>query len=172
YLKKGTDERRRFEELRGQGKMAEANAMFQQTVSDWNQALLFFDKYHAIDPVFGPNYSRLGWVHMQLAELDQLQGHPEEARKHHEIAEKAYMESLYAWACRAPENDVLHEHWDATHRHFNAEMFENLGNVRFVRGQLPGAARAYRLSLWQGPDNTRVMKNLALVCSRLGNPTD
>ena len=75
YLKKGQDDRRRFEELRGQGKMAEANAMFQQTVSDWNQALLYFDKYHAIDPVFGPNYSRLGWVHMQLAELAQLQGH-------------------------------------------------------------------------------------------------
>src|SRR5439155_509809 len=66
-------------------------------------------------------------------------------------------------------NDVLHERWDVTHRHFDAEMFENLGNIRFVRGNLAGAARAYRLSLWQSPDNVRVLKNLASVATRLGN---
>jgi len=104
--------------------------------------------------------------------MAQLEGRPAEVAKHQDAAEQGYMESLYAWACRAPENDVLHEHWDATHRHFNAEMFENLGNVRFTRGQLAGAARAYRLSLWQGPDNTRVMKNLAAVFSRLGNQAE
>jgi tetratricopeptide (TPR) repeat protein len=47
-------------------------------------------------------------------------------------------------------------------------MFENLGNVRFVRGDLAGAARGYKLSLWQDPKNVRAMKNLAAVYSRLG----
>ena len=47
-------------------------------------------------------------------------------------------------------------------------MFENLGNVRFVRGKLAEAARAYKLSLWQDPNNVRAMKNLAAVYSRLG----
>jgi tetratricopeptide (TPR) repeat protein len=169
YLKKGQDERRQYDVLRGEGKMAEASVALKDAETDWNQALFYFFKYHAIDPVFGPNYTRAGWVHMQLAELAKLGGRRAEAEKHLDTAEQGYLESLYAWSCRAPENDVLHEHWDATHRHFDAEMFENLGNLRFTRGQLAGAARAYRLSLWQGPENPRVMKNLAAVSSRMGN---
>jgi len=154
YLKKGQDER-------SQGHLDQAEA-------DWNQALYYFQKYHDIDPVFEPNYSRMGWVHLQLAELEEMKHHPEEVAKHRAAAEKAYEESLYAWVCRAPENDVLHENWNATHRHFSSEMFENLGNVRFISGNLPGAARAYNLSLWQDPKNTHAMKNLATVSSKLG----
>ena len=48
------------------------------------------------------------------------------------------------------------------------EMFENLGNVRYIMGKLPEAIRAYNLSLWQEPNNTRVLKNLAGVLSRMG----
>ncbi len=169
YLKKGQDERRQYDVLRGQGKLAEANVALQAAKADWNQALFYFFKYHAIDPVFDANYTRAGWVHQQLAEIARIEGRAADAEKHLDTAEQGYLESLYAWVCRAPENDVLHEHWDATHRHFDAEMFENLGNLRFARGQLSRAARAYRLSLWQTPDNPRVMKNLAAVLSRLGN---
>jgi tetratricopeptide (TPR) repeat protein len=88
------------------------------------------------------------------------------------MAEQGYRESLYAWVCRAPENDVLHENWNATHRHFSSEMFENLGNVRFGRGKLAEAARAYDLSLWQDPRNVRALKNLAAVLSKLGRQTE
>jgi tetratricopeptide (TPR) repeat protein len=172
YLKKGQDDRRQYDELRSQGKMAEANIALQQTEADWNQALFYFKKYHDIDPVFEPNYSRAGWVHLQLADIAKLRGHPDEAAAHQDAAEQAYLESLYAWVCRAPENDVMHEHWDATHRHFDAEMFENLGNVRFIRGKLPEAASAYKMSLWQDPTNVRVMKNLASVLSRLGRSAE
>lgn len=172
YLKKGQDERREFDDLRRQGKMVEAGAALQQTEADWNQALVYFQKYHDIDPVFGPNYSRAGWVHLQLADLAQLRGRPDEAQRHREAAESQYLESLEAWVCRAPENDVMHEHWDATHRHFDGEMFENLGNVRFILGKFPEAAKAYRMSLWQSPNNLRVMKNLASVLSRLGQQAE
>jgi len=153
YLKKGQDER-------NQGLLPQAEA-------DWNQALYYFRKYHDIDPVFEPNYTRMGWVHLQLAEFEQMKNHPAEAEKHREAAEQGYLESLYAWACRDPHND-LYEHWNATHRHFSSEMFENLGNVRFMRGNLPGAARAYNLSLWKDPDNIHAMKNLASILSKLG----
>jgi tetratricopeptide (TPR) repeat protein len=51
-------------------------------------------------------------------------------------------------------------------------MFENLGNVRFMRGKLPEAARAYSLSLWKDPRNLRSLKNLAAVYSRLGRQAD
>jgi tetratricopeptide (TPR) repeat protein/O-antigen ligase len=172
YLKKGQDERRAYDQLHAEGKMAEADAALTQAETDWNQALVYFRKYHDIDPVFPANYARMGWVHIQLGEIAQLRGHPEETVKHQDAAEQAYKESLYAWVCRAPENDVLDEHWDGNHRHFDAEMFENLGNIRFMRGNLEGAARAYNLSLWQGPDNVRVLKNLASVFSRMGHQAD
>jgi tetratricopeptide (TPR) repeat protein len=157
YLKKGQDER--------------SQGLVDQAEADWNQALYYFQKYHDIDPVFEPNYTRTGWVHLQLADIEKMRGHPAEVQKHQEAAEKAYLESLYAWKCRIPEND-LYEHWNATHRHFSGEMFENLGNVRFLRGKLPEAARAYKMSLWQDPNNVRVMKNLASVFSRMGRQED
>jgi len=172
YLKKGQDDRRLAETLRQQGKLAESMIAFHDAENDWDQALVYFNKYHDIDPVFSPNYTRVGWVHLQLAELAQMRGHPEEAQKHQEAAENAYTESLEAWVCRIPENDVLHEHWDMNHRHFEADMFENLGNVRFLRGKLPEAAKAYRMSLWQGPNNVHVMKNLASVLSRMGRQAE
>jgi len=157
YLKKGQDDR-------AAGRLAEAKA-------DWDQALYYFHKYHDIDPVFEPNYSRIGWVHLQLAEIDTALGHPEEIAPNQKAAEEAYTESLYAWMCRIPQNDI-YDDWNATHRHFDGEMFENLGNVRFIRGNLAGAVRAYNLSLWQTPDNVRVMKNLASVLSRMGRQND
>jgi tetratricopeptide (TPR) repeat protein len=172
YLKKGQDERQQAQQLMAAGRQNDANAMLTQAVADWNQALFFFKKYHDIDPVFEPNYTRAGWVHMQLAEIEQMQGHMAEADKQREIAEQGYLESLYAWVCCSPQNDVLHENWKSSHRHFSGEMFENLGNVRFARGHLEEAARAYKLSLWQDPSNVRAMKNLAAALSKLGRQSE
>ncbi len=172
YLKKGQGERQQFDTLRGQGRMAEAEAALQQAEASWKQSLLYFSKYHAIDPVFEPNYARAAWVQLQLAEIAQMRGRATEVAQRQETAEQLYLESLYAWKCRARENDVLRERWDGSHRHFNAEMFENLGNVRFVRGNGAGASRAYRLSLWVAPDNVRVLKNLAAVQQRLGQEAE
>jgi len=181
YLKKGQDDRRLFEQLRNQenesyrsaGRLSpEATQALLQTQSDWDEALMYFHKYHGLDPVFEPNYTRAGWVHMQLADLAKMQGKPAEAEQHYDAAESLYKESLNATVCGAPENDVLDEHWSRNHRHFSAEMFENLGNVRYVRGNLEGAVKAYRMSLWQDPSNVRVLKNLASVYGRQGRQQD
>ena len=127
-----------------------------------------------------PITRRMGWVHLQLAEMAQMRDRPDEVVKHQDAAEKAYEESLYAWVCAAPENNILGENWgqlpyiaysrrtlmlqrilgkphgprfinniiqfygtqllkepqEQWHVHFDAEMFENLGNVRFMRGNL------------------------------------
>lgn len=172
FLKKGQGERHQFDVLRSQGKFVEAGEALKQAEASWKKSLYYFSKYHAIDPVFEPNYARAGWVHLQLAEIAEITGRKPEALAHQDTTEKLYTESLYAWKCRAPENDVLHENWESNHRHFTWGMFENLGNVRYLRGNMAGAARAYALSLWQNPeqpaDRVRVLKNYASVLGRLG----
>lgn len=173
YLKKGQDDRRLLDQLRSRpDAQAEAARVLADVKTDWGQALAFFHKYHGLDPVFEPNYARQGWVHMQLAELAKLEGRPAEAERHLEAAEATYQESLQAVVCGAPENDVLRERWDRTHRHWSAEMFENLGNTRYIRGRFPEAIRAYRMSLWKDDANIRVLKNLANVYARLGRTPD
>ena len=109
---------------------------------------------------------------MQLAELAAMQGNTAEVQFHYDQAEAAYNESLHAVVCDVPENDVMREHWERNHRHWSAEMFENLGNTRFVRGHLPEAVKAYRMSLWIDKTNTRVLKNLASVYGRMGRQQD
>ena len=157
YLRKGQDARKRFDELRAQGHLAEAAQAFQEAKQAWEKALYYFWKYHAIDPVFEGNYSRAGFVHMQLAELLNMEGKKAEAEHQEDLAEDSYKESLEAWVCDDPQNDVLGEKWWRTHRHYNqpyaGQMWADLGNVRFIRGQLPEAARAYRMSLHINPDN-------------------
>jgi tetratricopeptide (TPR) repeat protein len=135
----------------------------------WSQSLIYFQKYHDIDPVFEPNYLRMAWVHMQMAELLRARGQQSEAEQHLDTAENLYKESLGAWICGSPGNNVLREDWHRTHRHFSAEVFENLGNVRFNRGRYPQALRAFKMAVWRDPKNVRAWKNLALVYARLGD---
>lgn len=174
YLRRGQDSRKRFDELRAQGHTAEAALAFQDAKAAWEKSLYYFWKYHAIDPVFEGNYSRAAYVHMQLAELLTMEGKGAEAQKQQDMAEACYKESLEAWVCRIPENDVLDEHWDRTHRHYDqpyaAQMWADLGNVRFLRGKLVDALRAYRMSLHINPTNANVLKNAANAAQRLGRP--
>ncbi len=172
FLKKGQESRQQFDQYRSQHNDSAAIAALVETKKDWQQAIQYFEKYHAIDPVYEPNYARLGYVHSQLAEIAAIQGNRAEANRQFDAAEAAYEESLGAWVCGSPDNDVMHEHWSQNHRHFSAEMFENLGNVRFARGNLDGAARAYRMSLWVGPPSVRTLKNLSAVYSKLGRQAD
>lgn len=180
YLKKGQDSRRKFEELVGQSRAQPGNVALKQQVAlalqltkdDYNQAIKFFHKYHGIDPVFEPNYARWGFVHAQLAELANYEGNPREVDRQLGEAERLYSESLNATVCGAPYNDVLRERWDRNHRHFNSEMFKNLGDVRFMRGNLDGAARAYRLAIWQDKNNLVARKNLAATLTRLGRQAE
>jgi tetratricopeptide (TPR) repeat protein len=152
YLKKGADAKKLEEQEKA-----------------WEQSLIYFQKYHDIDPVFEPNYLRMAWVHMQMAELWRVRGNVTESNRHLDTAESLYKESLGAWVCGSPGNNVLREDWHRTHRHFSAEVFENLGNVRFTRGRYDQALRAFKMAVWKDPGNVRAWKNLALVYARLGD---
>jgi tetratricopeptide (TPR) repeat protein len=172
FLKKGQDDRHKADDFLHQGKMAEAQMALSAAQKDWEQAIVFFKKYHGLDPVFQPNYARMGWVHMQLAEIAKMRDDAAGMERHYDAAEAAYKESLGAWVCGIPENNVLHENWSRNHRHFEADMFENLANTRFVRGHLSEAKKAYEMSLWIDPKNVRVIKNLAALYARLGQQRD
>lgn len=172
HLRKGQDARKRFDDLRSHGQMVEATAAFQEAKQAYEKALYYFWKYHAIDPVFEGNYSRAAFVHMQLAELLTMEGKTAEAQRHQDQAEAAYKESLQAWVCRAPENDVMKEKWERSHRHYDqpyaAQMWSDLGNVRFIRGHFADAIRAYKMCLHINPANVAVLKNLANAYGRSG----
>ena len=171
YLKKAEDDRRAWETLLQQGKRQEADAALKRLMDDWHQALAFFQQYHDIDPVFEGNFSRSAWVHMRLGEVYNQLGRAADAKREFDTVEAKYKESLEAWGCRKAEHNMMGEDWDRTHRHYErlytAEMWENLGNIRFMRGHWMASERAYRMALRSNPSNDRVKNNLAAVRSKL-----
>lgn len=180
YLKKGQGDRARFDAVRaasishpGDSNLRQQMAAaLTETRNTFNQAIYYFKRYHGIDPVFEPNYLRMAYVHTQLAELAGLVGETAEVNRQFDLAEAAYNESLNATVCGIPQNNVLHEDWDRTHRHYNSEVFENLGNARFIRNNFVGAAKAYRMATWKDPNNVRAAKNLAAAYGRLGRNSE
>jgi tetratricopeptide (TPR) repeat protein len=169
YLKKGADDKAAADRYHAAGKNAEAEAMIRETENDWKQALVYFQKYHDIDPVFDPNYARMAYVDIQLADLARAKGDMAQGERYMDKAEAAYQESLGAWMCGDPHNDMMHEHWSQTHRHYNGEMFENLAQARFMRGRFADAARAFHMAVWMDKNNVRAWKNLALTYGRMGD---
>jgi tetratricopeptide (TPR) repeat protein len=169
YLKKGANDRDEAEKLHAAGQTAAANQKLRDIENDWKQALVYFQKYHDIDPVFEPNYIRMAWVNIQLADLARARGDNAAVDKYLDTAERAYQESIGAWVCGAPENDVLRENWRGTHRHFSEEIYENLGSVRFMRGRYREALKAFKLAAWVEPNSVRALKNIALCYVRLGD---
>jgi tetratricopeptide (TPR) repeat protein len=172
YFKRGQDHLRQAGELKQRGDHSAAAAAASAGRSDWEQALAYFHRYHGLDPVFESNYLRIIQVHLQMADLAKIEGRSADASKHYDQAELAAKESLGAWVCRSPENNVLREDWHRTHRHWNAEIFENLATTRYLRGDLNGAAKAFKMSLWVDNTNVRVTKNLAALTQRLGRPDE
>lgn len=171
HLKRAEDDRQRWEELQRQGKSAEAQVALKKLMDDWETALKHFQLYHAIDPVFEANFARTAWVHMRLAEMYGKMGNSTESKRHAEAVEAQYKEALEAWGCRKPEHDMMGENWERVHRHYHRpyapEMWENLGNIRYMSGRIREAARAYRMALKDNPQNERVLKNLAVAQARL-----
>jgi tetratricopeptide (TPR) repeat protein len=167
YLKKGLDDKRAYDAAH-QARNSDAPKLLEQVRKDWLQATTYFQKYHDIDPVFEPNYERWAWVCIQLADLDKQEGNPAKANQWYDRSEALYKESLGAVICGSPQNDMMHEHWSQNHRHFTGGMFMNLGNLRFMRGDVAGAARAYRTGAHFDKSNVQIRKNLISSLMRLG----
>lgn len=118
----------------------------------WHKALKAFQHYHAIDPVFSPNYTRMAWIYIQLKDLTK--------------AEALYREDLDATECRNPKHDILKEGWATTHRHENPETYVNLGDVQYYRGHLREAEESFRRALTLQPDYPNALRNLAVLLTQ------
>ncbi len=172
HLKKAQDDRNQWMQLRNSGRTAEAAAALDQLKKDWHEALRYFREYHMIDPVFEGNFARAAWVHIQLAEIAAFEHDSAEMNKQYDAAEAQYKEAVEAWGCRLPEHDIMGEHWEKNHNHYKrpyaSEMFENLGNVRMMRGNFQGAIEAYGQAAESDPKNVRALKALASAYARAG----
>lgn len=131
-------------------------------------ALNRFRLYENIDPVFPPNYFRMGQVYMQL--------------KRYPEAAKAFEDLINADKCMvAPSllakpllrNTILSYHGytkeqDGTevHRHASVDAYMNLGNAYFMMENWALGDKAYRKALKMDPANENVKRNLGILYQR------
>jgi tetratricopeptide (TPR) repeat protein len=153
YLKWGEDEQRRAGEARQQGNMKLAAEHEQKKNDIWKKALVEFEKYRTIDPIFPLNYYRIAWIYMQLGNYEKA----EEAYKAHlEFPEKL----------KHPPYDVWVEDWSLRRTGEYAETCVNLGNLRFMRDDLAGAETYYQDAVRYNPKQVTALKNLAVIYGR------
>ena len=134
-----------------------------------DRALNRFLLYRQIDPVFAPNYYRLGQVYM--------------IEKNWAAAAKAYEDYIKAEQCAvAPSlisNKLLRESILSyqtyvneaglpypVHRHESDEAYANLGNAYFMLERLDEAEKAYRNALRLNPNHELSKRNLSVVYNK------
>ncbi|MBI4371715.1 MAG: O-antigen ligase family protein [Elusimicrobia bacterium] len=127
--------------------------------------------YRQIDPVFAPNFYRMGQIHMM--------------RKQHDEAARDYADLIAAKACAVEPgllaNDAMRrtifsyqryvqEDGRWVHRHAipeepreAAEAYRNLADAQFLGGHLPEAERSYKKSLSFEPAFDVAKRNLEVV---------
>jgi tetratricopeptide (TPR) repeat protein/O-antigen ligase len=140
-----------------------------QAEKDLDTALHWFQMYHDIDPVFTPNYFRMGHIYMMRGQYDK--------------AAEAYRELIEAPKCRiAPRlfakpglrrtifaylNQMQYEGaW--THRHESPDAYLQLGNALFLAGKFPEAEKAFKGALRLDPNNEAAKRNLQITQARRG----
>lgn len=155
YLKWGEDEKRMADEARGRGDAKSVAAHDAKMKELWNKALEQFELYRRIDPIFPLNYYRMAWIYMQLGQPDKAE---EMYRAHLEFPEKLKRPPYNAWV----------EDWSQRRKSEYAETCVNIGNIHFMRGDLPGAEKYYLQAIERDPNTVNGMKNLAILYGRQG----
>ncbi|MBI4386874.1 MAG: tetratricopeptide repeat protein [Elusimicrobia bacterium] len=133
----------------------------------WDMALERFWMYRKIDPVFPPNYYRMGHIYMM--------------RKHYDKAAETFKALVEAHECRVDprlssrpwaRNTLLayqqhvQEGGAWVHRHPTSDAYTNLGNAYFLLGNLPGSEEAYKKALVLDPNNANARRNLEVLYAR------
>jgi len=130
------------------------------------KAMNRFRLYQAIDPVFPPNYYRMGQIYM--------------IRKDYAMAAKTYEDLIYAPKCQAEpsllskavfRNKLLayQEYKEEpgeplpVHRHESAEAYTNLANAYFMLERYPDSEKAYLRALALDPNFNQAKTNLAVL---------
>ena len=153
-------------------KMAEYttnNGRPQETESYLERAMTRFKLYEAIDPVFAPNFYRMGQVHM--------------IRKNYAEAVKAYQAAIDAEQCAVAPSLLSNETLRTTilsyqtytpvpgeklakHMHETAEAYMNVGNAYFMLERWPESEKAYKRALAISPRDESVRRNLGILYQR------
>ncbi|MBI3291675.1 MAG: tetratricopeptide repeat protein [Elusimicrobia bacterium] len=152
HLHLGDEQQRQAEAATQRNDAASAERAAALANQYWREALRSFQHYHALDPVFSPNYARMAWVYIQLKDFPK--------------AEATYREDLEAIECRSPKHNILREGWEKTHRHENPETYVNLGDAQYYQGRLQDAERSFRQALALKADYPNALRNLAILLAQ------
>lgn len=144
-----------------QGKLPEANGYLEE-------ALKRFKLYQAIDPVYAPNYFRMGQIHMM--------------RRHYDEAIRVFKDLIDAPQCRVGGEGLARpfprrtffsyqgyvpDSPEPVHRHESPEAYTALANAYFAKGDAAEALKAYRRALVLDPSFQTASSNLKLLEERL-----
>ncbi len=155
YLKRGDWHMRNGREEEGQ--------------RDWDMALKRFEMYRNLDPIFPPNFYRMGQIYMARRQYDkaiemyQAQIDGEKCQVVPWLAQNDFLRRTILSYQRYTNIDGL---W--VHRHdYWAEGYTHLANALFMAGRLPEAQKAYQRALELDPQAATAARNLEVVQSRL-----
>ncbi|OIO09349.1 MAG: hypothetical protein AUJ52_06640 [Elusimicrobia bacterium CG1_02_63_36] len=129
-----------------------------------DKALERFKRYQMHDPVFVPNFFRIGQIYM--------------ARQQYDKAIENYRMLVDAPKCNIPDSVEQTKKWRDTigayqnyeeidgrwqHTHPDPQAFGQLGNAYFLKGELQNAEKAYRRALALNPNDEHSRRNLELL---------
>ena len=141
-----------------------------QAEKELDAALHWFQMYRNIDPVFPPNYFRMGQVYMIRRQYDkaiEVYNGLLEARECEvdpALSERPGLRrTILAYQELKDRGGVFN------HKHDMVDVHLQLGNAYFMKGDLAGSERAYKDALRLDPKNDFAMKNLQVVYARAKN---
>ncbi|HBU70099.1 MAG TPA: hypothetical protein DEE98_06900 [Elusimicrobia bacterium] len=155
YLKWGEDEKRFADQARAQGNANAAREHEKKKLELWDKAMKEFEKYRTIDPIFPLNYYRMAWIFMQLGRQDKAE---QMYKDHLEFPEKLKSYPHNAWV----------EDWAVRRAGEYSETCVNLGNMKFMAGNMDEAKKYYEKAVALSPDSLNAIKNLAVLLGRQG----
>jgi O-antigen ligase/tetratricopeptide (TPR) repeat protein len=132
-------------------------------------ALNRFWLYHAVDPVFAPNWYRISQVYMIRKQWDKAawayEKHIEAARcavAPSLISNQMLRETILSYQTYRTESGTPYP----VHRHETDEAYSGLGNAYFMLGRLDAAEGAYLDALRLNPGNDLSKRNLTVVYNK------
>ncbi|MFH1282098.1 MAG: O-antigen ligase family protein [bacterium] len=149
YTKLAEQYFRKAQDLRDEGKEAEAGKFEEMGTENYKLSLVSYEKYRKLDPVFPQNFYRMAMIYMKFGQQDD--------------AEKIYEASLE----HNPGNSESYFHLGNLRYMRGKDANEKGDNEKYV-AKLKEAEEAYINALKYSPDNLQAMKNLTVIYRETG----
>ncbi|MFH2203915.1 MAG: O-antigen ligase family protein [Elusimicrobiota bacterium] len=185
HLKRGQWERSQAQQsrdqakaLQGQGKTADAQALLAKAAGHAKDAEVYLDKalermqlYRAHDPVFAPNYFRMGQIYMMRQQYDkavetyQALIEADQCRVVKPLSDKKLLRDSilkYQWYFEVDEGGG--KRWK--HEHRDTDAYTHLGNALYLQDRLRESVAVYQKALNMQPDNEHARNNLRVVLQK------